>query len=90
MEFDRYADYVRQLMGKRIAFVPLQRMLQGMITSRNYQAAIERVKKFDLCFETVSSKEYKELLQVLSAPVTGRWLTKEFSANYHVLNPLRQ
>lgn len=87
VEFDRYADYVRQLMGKRIAFVPLQRMLQGMITSRNYQAAIERVKKFDLCFETVSSKEYKELLQVLSAPVTGRWLTKEFSANYHVLNP---
>lgn len=87
VEYNRYADYVRQLTGKKIALVPLQRMIQVMVASRHYGAAIERVKKFDLCFENVSNKEYNELIRVLSAPATGRHLTKEFSATYHVLNP---
>lgn len=87
VEYNRYAGYVRQLMGKKIAFVPLQRMIQVMVSSHNYQAAIERVRKFDLCFENVSNSEYKELLNVLSAPATGRKLTKEFSATYHIMNP---
>lgn len=87
VEYNRYAGYVRQLMGKRIAFVPLQRMIQVMLTTRNYQAALDRVRRFDLCFENLSNAEYKELQRILSAPATGRKLTKEFSATYHVMNP---
>ena len=87
VEYNRYAGYVRQLMGKKIAIVPLQRMIQVMVSSHNYAAALDRVRKFDLCFENVSTSEYKELLKVLSAPATGRKLTKEFSATYHVMNP---
>lgn len=87
VEYNRYAGYVRQLMSKKIAIVPLQRMIQVMLTSHNYAAALERVRKFDLCFETVSNKEYKELQSILSAPATNRKLTKELSATYHVMNP---
>ncbi len=87
VEYNRYAGYVRQLMGKKIAIVPLQRMIQVMVSTRNYQAALDRVRKFDICFENVSANEYKELQRVLSAPATGRKLTKEFSATYHVKNP---
>ncbi|MBO4587068.1 MAG: PD40 domain-containing protein [Bacteroidales bacterium] len=87
VEYNRYAGYVRQLMSKKIAIVPLQRMIQVMLTSHNYQAALDRVRKFDLCFENVSNKEYKELVAVLSAPATNRKLTKELSATYHVMNP---
>lgn len=87
VEYNRYAGYVRQLMGKRIAIVPLQRMIQVMVSTGNYGAALDRVRKFDLCFESVSNEEYKELQRVLSAASTGRRLTKEFSATYHVMNP---
>lgn len=87
VEYERYAGYVRQMVGKKIAIVPLQRMIQGLLSSRNYQAALDRVRKFDICFDNVSNSEYQELQKVLSAPGTGLRLTKEFSANYHVKNP---
>lgn len=87
VEYNRYAGYVRQLMGKRIAIVPLQRMIQVYLTQRNYAAALDRVRKFDLCFENLSTAEYKELQQVLSAAAAGRRLNKEFAATYHVMNP---
>ena len=87
VEYNRYAGYVRQLMGKKIAIVPLQRMIQVMLATNNYQAALDRVRKFDICFENLSNAEYKELQRILSAAATGRRLTKEFSATYHVMNP---
>ncbi len=87
VEYSRYAGYVRQLMGKKIAIVPLQRMIQVMLTGRNYQAALDRVRTFDICFENINSTEYKELQRILSAAATNRRLTKEFSATYHVMNP---
>ncbi len=87
VDFERYAGYVRRLTGKRAAFVPLQRMLQTKLLTRNYQAALERVRQFDLCFESVDNDEYNELLGILRAPATGRSLTKEFSSSYNILNP---
>lgn len=87
VEFPRYANYVRQLTGKGIAFVALQRMIQNQVAQRNYQAAAERIRKFDICFDNVSSKEFKELQRVLAAPATGRKSTKEFAATYHIKNP---
>ena len=49
LEYPTYSDYVRRFMGKGIAFVPLQRMIQVMLTTKNYQAALERVREFSLC-----------------------------------------
>lgn len=86
-DYPRYADYVRQLTGKGLAFVPLQRMIQAQLTAHSYKAALERVRKFDLCFENVSSDQYNELLRVLSAPAKGGRATKELSATYHIMNP---
>ena len=87
VEYPNYSNYVRQFTGKGISFIPLQRMIQLQVASRNYQAALDRIRKFDICFENVASKEYKELQRVLSAPATGRKAIREFSATYHVMNP---
>ncbi len=88
-DFPRYADHVRQFTGKGIAFVPLQRMLQPLLASRNYHAALDRIDKFDICFDSISSStQYQELVSLLSAPPTGRRLKREFaSPDYHILNP---
>ncbi len=86
-QYQRYTGYVRKMMGKGIAFVALQRMIQAQVANRNFGAALDRVRKFDICFESMSNKEYKELQKVLQAPSTGRRAVKEFGATYHVLNP---
>ncbi len=87
VDFERYAGYVRKLTGKRAAFVPLQRMLQTKLLTRNYQAAIDRLRQFDLCFDNVDKAEYNELLGILRAPATDRGLTAEFASSYNVKNP---
>ena len=87
VDYERYAGYVRKFTGKRTAFVPLQRMIQTKIATRNYQAVLDRVNQFDLCFESTSHKEYKELVNILRAPATGRSLTTEFASSYNILNP---
>ena len=84
-EYERYADYVRHLTGKKVSFVPLQRMLQELLDARKYPAALERVRKFELSFENVP--EYQELCDILAAPLTGRKAVLEFSETYSVLNP---
>lgn len=87
VDYSRYSDYVRNLMGRGIAFIPLQRMIQQQVASRNYQAALDRIRRFDICFENTSNKEYLELQRVLAAPATGRRATREFAATYHIMNP---
>ena len=87
VEYERYASFVRQMVGKKIALVPLQRMIQGMVASGNYKGALERVRKFDICFDSIASDEYQELQRVLAAPATGRRLAKELSATYNIMNP---
>ena len=64
----RYDGYVRELTGKAIAIVPLQRMLQSPLRQRNYQAAIELVKRFELVFDNKYSRHYNSLLHLLSTP----------------------
>lgn len=84
-EYAEYADYVRHLTGKGVAIVPLQRMLQELVDARHYQAALERVKKFELSFENVA--EYQELQEVLAAPATGHRAVQEFAEGGSVMNP---
>ena len=82
-----YANHIRQLMGRKIAFVPLQRTLQALLASHNYRAALERVQEFDICFETESQTEYAELQRILSTPHPERRTTTQFEATYNILNP---
>ncbi len=86
-EYERYAGYVRKLMGKQIAIVPLQRMLQLQLAQRNYTGALNRVKQFELCFETTSHNEYLELQSILSARPTGRTAVQQLAATYNIVNP---
>lgn len=86
-EYERYAGYVRKLMGKQIAIVPLQRMLQLQLAQRNYTGALNRVKQFELCFETTSHNEYLELQSILSARPTGRTVVQQLAATYNIVNP---
>lgn len=87
-DYDYYAWYVRQMTGKRIAIVPLQRMIQEQVATRRFAAALERVRKFDLCFDSIHPAEYEELKSILSAPATNRRLTQEFSATYNIKHPV--
>ncbi len=88
IEYPIYSDRVRRFMGKGIAFVALQRMIQNYVTMHNYGAALDRVRHFDLCFESTSNKEYRELQRVLSEPGKGRRATRELAATYHVTHPV--
>ena len=86
-EYERYAGYVRHLTGKKIAFVPLQRMIQAQLATRSYAAALDRVRKYDLSFETLCHEEYDELQQILATSNPNRVPSPVFSATYSVKNP---
>lgn len=86
-DYTKYAGYVRQMTGKRIAIVPLQRMIQSQLTMHNYRAALERVRQFELCFDNVEHNEYEELKQILAAPSSGRKLSPVLTATYNIQNP---
>ena len=86
-EYERYAGYVRKMMDKKIAIVPLQRTLQALLAQKNYTAALNRVKQFDLVFENTSHDEYMELQSILAARPTGRSSVLQLSATYNIVNP---
>lgn len=83
----RYTDYVRQFMGKGIAMVPLQRMLQVPMANRNYAAAIERVRESEICFDNQWQSQYEQLLRLLATPNAGRALRRELSDTVTLLHP---
>ena len=88
VDYNRYANYVRQMTGKRIALVPLQRMIQSQLTLHNYKGALDRVRQFDLCFDNVAHDEYTELKNILASPVSGRKPFAILTATYNILNPV--
>lgn len=87
----RYSDYVRRLMGKAIAIVPLQRMLQPLLGVRNYRAALDRVRQFEICFDNQWQSQYSDLVALLSTPnaarVTQRELADSVALDHPVVNP---
>lgn len=87
MEYPSYASHVRQLYGKKISFVPLQRMIQGMLKVHDYKGALDRIRQFDLCFDNVAHREYNELVQMLQSSAKDRKAVSELEANYDILNP---
>lgn len=86
-DYERYAGYVRKLMGKKISIVPLQRMLQVQLAQKNYAGALARVNQFELVFESTAHDEYTELQRILSAKNTGRSNTLQLAATYNIANP---
>lgn len=86
--YPRYASYVRHLMGKAIAIVPLQRMLQPLLDSRNYDGAEERMSQFEICFENQWQEQYNELLRLVTTPTPGRALRHELSDSASLLHPV--
>ena len=65
-DYDKMETNIRLLMGRKAAFVALQRILQQQIAHKDWAAAKARMQKFDLCFEDVSSDEYAELAELLA------------------------
>jgi len=89
--YDRYADYVRQMMGKAIAVVPLQRMLQPLVKAHRYDDALFRMSQLEICFDNQWQSQYDELRRLLTAPATGRPLHSELAdsgiVSHPVINP---
>ena len=65
-DYEQMETNVRLLMGRKAAFVALQRILQQQIVHKDWTAARNRMQKFDLCFEDVCSGEYEELAKLLT------------------------
>ena len=86
-EYERYAGYVRRMMDKKIAIVPLQRMLQIQLAKKDYAGALNRVKQFEICFENTSHDEYVELQRTISTHNNGRTPTLQLAATYNIKNP---
>ena len=64
--YDRYADYVRLMMGKAIAIVPLQRMLQPLLRERRFADALFRIEQFEICFDNQWRGQYDELRSLVA------------------------
>ena len=76
-DYDRYAGYVRNLMGKAIAVVPLQRMLQPLVAAQRYDDALFRLEQFEICFDNQWQGQYDELRRLLTTANAGRQLRSE-------------
>ena len=65
-DFDRMTDCIHLFMGRKAAFVALQRVLQHQIARKDWSGARQRMQKFAICFEEIGTDEYNELLGLLS------------------------
>ena len=84
--YDRYASYIRHMMGKGIAVVPLQRMLQPLLAARRYADALFRMEQFEICFDNQWQGQYKELRRLVGEEPAARSLRRELSDSV-VLHP---
>lgn len=84
--FSIYSTNIRQAMGKKLSFVPLQRMLQQLCAAGEYKNAADRVKQFEICYDDVMHDEFVELQAVLSAPAAGLRSIR-FTVGGDLLNP---
>ena len=67
-DYDKYAGYIRHMMGKAIAIVPLQRMMQPLLAEGRYDDALYRTEQFELCFDNQYQHQYDELRRLISTP----------------------
>ena len=86
--YDEYAGYVKDFMGKPVAVVPLQRMLQKPYASRNYTSAIAVAKDMETYFDNNYRGQYEMLLHLLGTPTPGLALRTEMTDSVNVMNPV--
>ncbi len=88
-DYDNMETNIRLLMGRKVAFVALQRILQQQIAKKDWKAARSRMQKFDLCFEDVSSGEYAELdaLLATSGAIASRFELTLKGVSHIVVHP---
>lgn len=86
-DFSNFANKLRSLNGKRIAFVALQRCMQPFVKEKKWEEAVERMEYFKFTFEDVAIEEYKELMAMVKAPVNKkRALVNEVVPAYKMTN----
>ncbi len=84
--YDRYSEYIKMLMGKAIAVVPMQRMLQPLLAARRWDDALFRLEQFEICFDNQWQSQYTGLQRLIATP-TGRTLSREFATGGDVQHP---
>lgn len=87
VEFGMYASNIRKTTGKGVAFVALQRCIQYYLQTRNYKAAVDRVRQFELSFDNEWKGQYRDLINLLTAAPSGRTPRQEYAATYNVIHP---
>ena len=65
-DIDRMTDCIHLCMGRKAAFVALQRVLQGQIARKEWANALLRLQQFAICFEELNTREYNELAALLA------------------------
>ncbi len=85
--YDRYASHVRYMMGKAIAMVPLQRMIQPLLKARRYDDALFRMEQFEICFDNQWQNQYRDLRHLVADEPAVRALRRELTDSVAVLRP---
>lgn len=78
-DLDTMTVCIHRLTGRRIAFVALQRVLQNLIVKKDWNGALQRMKKYELSFGNVTREEYEELAAILGGSGKSS-TTMEYSA----------
>jgi len=82
-----YGMHIKQAAGKKLAFVPLQRMLQELLAKGDYKTALSRIQQYGPYFDNVSHDEYLELESILSAPAKKVKKTPLYHSHTDIINP---
>ena len=75
--------YIRT--GKDISYVAMVRLLQSLIASKSWNAVLNRIEFFDLCFESYCTTQYNDLINLIKTPTDKRkTVSSEVSPNYDI------
>ncbi|MCR5193050.1 MAG: hypothetical protein K6D59_07070 [Bacteroidales bacterium] len=88
-DFKQWASKIYHLTGKKESFVALQRTLQGIIASKQWNKVPERLEFFTLSFEDNCVEEVAELRQILEKPIDKQLtLTTVVRPPYDFMHPV--
>ena len=82
-----YTEFIKQTMSVGVAYVALQRTIQGMIKKQQWNDAVRRVQSQAICFEDANVENYNSLLALLKAPADKKVkITTTFAPKHEVKN----
>lgn len=87
-DFRANATKVYKLTGKDVSFVGLQRSIQKLVAAKEWDAVLERMDFFDLCFEDWATDKYNDLIKLVKAPIDKRKsITVGCAPSYDMIHP---